>query len=47
MSAESTSARNVASIPSDVKEKDPRRVMAGKRLGAISKRAKEAKCLER
>ncbi len=31
----------------DVKEKNPKRVAAGKRLGAISRQAKEAKCLER
>ena len=35
------------SITSGVKEKDPRRVAAGKRLGAISKQVKEAKHLER
>ncbi len=35
------------SITSIVKEKDPRRVAAGKRLGAISKQGKEAKRLER
>jgi hypothetical protein len=35
------------SITSDVKEKDPRRVAAGKRLGAISKEAKERKRQER
>ena len=35
------------SITSGLKEKDPRRVAAGKRLGAISKPAKEAKRLER
>ena len=34
-------------ITSDVKEKNPKRVAAGKRLGAISKQAKEAKRLER
>ena len=47
MSEESMSASNVANITSDVKEKNPRRVAAGKRLGAISKQAKEAKRLER
>ena len=47
MSEESTSASNVASVTSGVKEKDPRRVVAGKRLRAISKQAKEAKPLER
>ncbi len=31
------------SVASSVKEKDPKRVAAGKRLGAISKQAKEAK----
>ena len=35
------------SITSGVKEKNPKRVAAGKRLGAISKQAKEAKRLER
>ncbi len=35
--------REQPSIVSNVKEKDPKRVAAGKRLGAISKRAKEAK----
>ncbi len=35
------------SITSVAKEKDPRRVAAGKRLGAISRQAKEAKRLER
>ena len=44
MSEQST---NGPSITSGVKEKDPRRVAAGKRLGAISKQAKEAKRLER
>ena len=44
MSEQST---NGPSITSGVKEKDPRRVVAGKRLGAISKQAKEAKRLER
>ncbi len=34
---------NGPTITSSVKEKDPRRVAAGKRLGAISKQAKEAK----
>ena len=38
---------NEPSITSVVKEKDPRRVVARKRLGAISKQAKEAKRLER
>ncbi len=44
MSEQST---NGPTITSDVKEKNPKRVAAGKRLGAISKQAKEAKCLER
>ncbi len=44
MSEQST---NGPTITSGVKEKDPRRVAAGKRLGAISKQAKEAKRLER
>ncbi len=35
------------SITSGVKEKTPKRVAAGKRLGAISKQAKETKRLER
>ncbi len=34
---------NAVNITSDVMEKDPRRVAAGKRLGAMSKQAKEAK----
>ena len=34
-------------IASGSKVKDPKRVAAGKRLGAISKQAKEAKRLER
>ena len=38
---------NAPSITSVVKEKDPRRVGAGKRLGAISRQAKEARRLER
>ncbi len=46
MSEESTSTSTVANITSRVKEKDPRRVAAGRRLGAISKQAKEAKRLE-
>ena len=45
MSEQSTSEPNV--IASGSKVKDPRRVAAGKRLGAISKQAKEAKRLER
>ena len=44
MSEQST---NGPTITSDVKEKNPKRVAAGKRLGAISKQAKEAKRLER
>ena len=40
MSDQNTSEPSVAS---NVKEKDPKRVAAGKRLGAISKQAKEAK----
>ena len=47
MSEESMSASDVASITSSVKEKDPRRVAAGKRAGVTSKQAKEAKRLER
>ena len=43
MSEQST---NSLSITSSVKEKDPHRVAPGKRLGAISKQAKEAKRLE-
>ncbi len=43
MTEESTNV----SITSGVKEKDPRGVAAGKRLGEISKQAKEAKRLER
>ncbi len=44
MSEQST---NEPTITSGVKEKNPKRVAAGKRLGAISKQAKEAKRLER
>ncbi len=44
MSEQST---NRPTITSGVKEKKPKRVAAGKRLGAISKQAKEAKRLER
>ncbi len=44
MSEQST---NGPTITSDVKEKTPKRVKAGKRLGAISKQAKEVKRLER
>ncbi len=44
MSEQST---NGPSITSGVKEKNPKRVAAGKRLGAISRQAKEAKRLER
>ena len=50
MSEQSTngpSTNDAPSITSGVKEKNPKRVAAGKRLGAISKQAKEAKCLER
>ena len=50
MSEQSTIApavSNTANITSGVKEKDPRRVAAGKRLGTISWQAKEAKRLER
>ncbi len=47
MSEESTSASNVASITSVVKEKDPVKVEAGKKLGAISQAAKKAKRQER
>ena len=43
MSEQST---NGPTITSDVKEKNSKRVAAG-RLGTISKQAKEAKCLER
>ena len=45
MSEQSTSEPNV--IAPGPKVKDPRRVAAGKRLAAISKRAKETKRLER
>ncbi len=41
MSEENTGANNVANITSGVKEKDPRKVAAGKRLGGdiqVSKR---------
>ena len=41
MSDQNTSEQ--PSIASNVKEKDPKRVAAGKRLGPISKQAKEAK----
>ncbi len=44
MSEQST---NGPTITSGVKEKDPRKVSAGKGLGAISKQAKEAERLER
>ena len=44
MSEQST---NGPTITSGVKGKDPKRAAAGKRLGAISKQAKEAKRLER
>ena len=44
MSEQST---NGPTITSGVKEGDPKRVAAGKRLGAISNQAKEAKRLER
>ena len=50
MSEQSTNGpttSNTTNITSSVKEKNPRRVAAGKRLGAISRQAKEAKCLER
>ncbi len=50
MSEQSTngpSTSDAPSITSGVKEKTPKRVAAGKRLGAISKQAKEAKHLER
>ena len=46
MSEENTSANDIVSITSGSKKKDPCRVAAGKRLGAISKQAKEAKRLE-
>ena len=42
MSDQNTSERE-PSVASNVKEKDPKRVAAGKRLGTISKQAKEAK----
>ena len=42
MSDQNTSERE-PSVASNVKEKDPKRVATGKRLGAISKQAKEAK----
>ncbi len=41
--SEQREQREQPSIASNVKEKDPKRVAAGKRLGAISKQAKEAK----
>ncbi len=44
MSNQNTSEPSAAN---DVKEKDPKRVAAGKRLGAISKQQKEEKRLER
>ena len=44
MSEQST---NGPTITSDVKEKNAKRVAAGKRLGTISKQVKEAKRLER
>ena len=44
MSEQST---NGPTITSGVKEKNPKRVAAGKRLGTISKQVKEAKHLER
>ena len=50
MSEQSTNGPTVSNSPnitSGVKEKNPRRVAAGKRLGAISRQAKEAKRLER
>ncbi len=47
MSEESNATSNAARITSGAKEKDPRRVAAGKRLGEISKRAKEAKRAQR
>ncbi len=50
MSEQSTNGpttSNAPTITSGVKEKDPCRVAAGKRLGAISRQAKEAKRLER
>ena len=49
MSEQSTngpSTSDAPSITSGVKEKPPKRVAAGKRLGAISKQARETKCLE-
>ncbi len=45
MSEQNTS--NPKTIASGSKAKDPRRVAAGKRLGAMSKKAKERKRLER
>ncbi len=45
MSEQNTS--NPKTIATGTKEKDPRRVAAGKRLGAMSKKAKEEKRLER
>ncbi len=45
MSEQNTS--NPKTIAMGTKVKDPRRVASGKRLGAISKQAKEAKRLER
>ena len=45
MSEQNTS--NPKTIATGTKVKDPRRVASGKRLGAISKQAKEAKRLER
>ncbi len=45
MSEQNTSKPNV--IAPGPKVKDPRKVAAGKKLGAMSKQAKEAKRLER
>ncbi len=45
MSEQNTSNPNT--IATGTKEKDPRRVAAGKKLGAMSKKAKEEKRLER
>ena len=51
MSEQSTNGPPTSNAPSmitsGVKEKNPKRVAAGKRLGANSKQAKEAKRLER
>ncbi len=49
MSEQSTNGltvSNTTNITSGVKEKNPRRVAAEKRLGTISRQAKEAKRLE-